>query len=292
MALVFSIWLAGSAPGAHASHPWHEAYGELVSTVELRADVGGKRMQGLMELLVVEAGRELAGDDLRKSLRNLQASGLVGRAEAALIREAEGVHVVFSVSSSLQVASVEIVGNDCLRDSQLRGVLPQRPQTPLSESRVIRGVYRLQDLLSDSGFLERRVAPGFEFDHKEKLVHIAYNVWCGEPTLVEKVTLEGSLEPFTSDELLTQFRMTAGKRFQRSKWPEETERLEAWLGRRGFLSAEVGRPTETRNLDRRTVALTYPISVGPKLDLRVTGLDVNVLRKRDLLQALENERLK
>ena len=289
-ALVGSIWLAGSVPGAHASHAGHEAYGELVSTVELRGDVAGKRMHGLMELLVVEAGRELAGDDLRKSLRNLQASGLVGRAEAALIREAEGVRVVFSIFSRLHTASVEIVGNTCVRDSQLRGVIPQRPQTPLSDDRVVRGVYRLQDVLEESGFLDHRVVVHVEIDEAERLVTVTYNVTCGDPTLVEEVTLEGSLEPFTSDELLTQFRMTAGKRFQRSKWREETERLEAWLGRRGFLSAEAGRPRETRNLERHTVALAYPIRVGPKLDLRVTGFDAEVLRKRDLLQALENER--
>ncbi len=282
--------LVGLASVSVAAHGAHGLRGERVRSVELRGDVAGKRMQGLMDLLSVEPGVELAGEDLRKSLRNLQASGLVGRAEASVAREAGGVRVAFSIFSRLQVTSVDIVGNDCLRDSQLRGALPQRPQTPLSESRVVRGVYRLQDILSESGFLDRQVILDVEVDDTEKLVSIVYNVSCGAPTLVEEVVFKGALGAFSSGELLARLRMTTGQKFQRTKLTDDRERLESWLGRQGFLSAEVGRPTETRNFERRTVALEYPVTIGPRLDLRVTGFDAEVLRKRELLLALERER--
>ncbi|MCP4204894.1 MAG: BamA/TamA family outer membrane protein [bacterium] len=275
------VCLAGvSAPGQAAR----------VLSVELRGDVAGRRMQGLIELLAVEPGGDLAFEDLRKSLRNLQASGLVGRAEASLVREAGGVRVVFSIFSRVQAAAVEIVGNDCLRDSQLRGALAQRPQTPLSESRVVRGVYRLQDLLSENGFRDRQVVLDVEIDEAEKLASVSYHVSCGEPTLVEKVSFVGSLGAFDSSELLGRLRMTAGRRFQRTKLTDERERLESWLGRQGYLSAEVGPPNEARDLEPRSVALEYPVKMGPKLDLRVLGFDDEVLRKRGLLQELEQER--
>lgn len=261
-----------------------------IAKVELRGDVESRRMKGLLELVSTRPGEVLEPAAVRKSLRNLQASGLVGRAEALVAREADGLRVVFRIFSRLQVVSVEIVGNSCLRDSQLRGSLAQRPQTPLSESRVVRGVYRLQDVLGENGFLDASVVVKVDLDELDKTAAVTYEVVCGEPTLVEQVTFEGSLEPFTEDELLAALKMTAGKRYQRTKWSEDAERLEAWLGERGYLSAEVSRPVETRSVARRSVLLEYPLRVGPKLELRVTGFDAEILRKRSLLEELENER--
>ena len=55
----------------------------VVESVELVGDIDPSVAAGLMDLLAVAPGDELSGGALRKSLRNLQASGLVGRAEAA-----------------------------------------------------------------------------------------------------------------------------------------------------------------------------------------------------------------
>ncbi len=263
---------------------------ETVLTVELRGDASGRRTQGLMELLAVEPGTELSSEALRKSLRNLQASGLVGRAQASVIHEPQGARVLFTIFSRLQAGSVEIVGNDCLRDSELRNALQQRPQTPLSESRILRGVYRLQDLLHDNGYLEARVIVDVELREAEGTADVAYNVECGEPTLVERVHFSGETGPFGEEELAAQLKMGGGKKLRRSKLVEESERLETWLGRQGYRAAQVGHPVETPGPQGATVGLEYPVSIGPRIELRVSGYDPALLRKRGLLADLETER--
>lgn len=265
------------------------AEADIVSRVELEGAAGGRLPAGLTELLTVEAGEELRPEQLRTSLRNLHASGLVGRAQARVIPERDGSRVSFSVHPRLQAGSVEIAGGGCLRESEMRNLLAQRPRTPLSESRIVRGVYRLQDLLAERGYLEAEVRVSVDRAN-DAAADVIYQVDCGEPTMVGRVTFTGEIGPFSEDELRRQIKSAPGVRFQRPRLAEDAERLESWLGARGHRAAEVGAPVERRDRDASSVDLDFPISVGPRIELLVSGYEVRLLRKRGLLSGLERER--
>lgn len=262
----------------------------VVRSVELRSNVESRIAFELIELLAVEPGGEPSDEAIRRSLRNLQASGVVGRAEAYVEKFPDGEAVVFEVVQKLQVRSVSIQRDECLSESTLRSAIDQREDTSLSESQLLRGVYRLQDLLTQSGYPRASVVLDVSIEEPIRAADVIYRVQCFEPTLVSSIAFEGNFARFSEDELLASMRIAVGERLETLRVEEDIERLEGWLVKRGYLTAEVERPEAVYSPDQTRVALVFPVSPGPEYEIRVSGFDGDVLRRRGLLAALEGER--
>jgi outer membrane protein assembly complex protein YaeT len=280
------------APGAHGEGVRQQVLeiAPRVVAVELRSDAPVEKEQELLDLVAIEPGSLYDFDAVRRTLRNLHASGLVGMVEARTRTEGEGVRVIFAVYPSLRVESVSLEGSLCVRESILKNRIEQQEAMPLSESRVIRSVYQLQDLLQGRGYLDATVLFRPEIHQERRVAEVVYLVDCGEPTLVESVEFEGDLDSLSSEELEAQLRLTADQRLERMRLREDAERLEHWLFGSGFRLAEVGEPREVPGESPYRVALTYPVSLGPRFELKVVGTDEETLRRRKLLDLLERER--
>ncbi len=280
--------LAGPSAGAAA----------VVDAVVLRSSVPTDEASTLMELLVVQPGEPLSEDAVRRSLRNLQASGVVRTAHAYVgpvspagsDSDAGGrVQVTFEVALKLQVRSVRLAGDVCLKESPLRAVLEQRARSTLSESRMLRGVYRLRDLLAERGYPEAAVRLEVAVDDATQQADVVYHLTCREPQRVASIAVAGELAGLEASELEALLRLKVGDRLVRGRLPQEAERLERWLIKRGYLAASVGQPSVSEPGEAGPVALSFPVTVGPVFRIRFSGFDADLLRRRGLLDALESE---
>ena len=106
------------------------------------------------------------------------------------------------------------------------------------------------------------------------------------------IAFDHPVDPFQPAELVKQLRLKPGDPFSRRIAGEDAERLQSWLIHQGYGQARVDPPHEeieakaSRDARSETVKLTYPISIGPKIELVVKGADEKKLRKQGLLPFL------
>ena len=122
LALLTLASAAGAGDGARTGR------GPVVA-VELRSDRELDRPEDLEELVAIQVGRPLDREELRRTLRNLHASGSVGEVEAYRIREEDGERVVLALWSLLVVEEVSLAGELGLDERGLLALVP-RPASP------------------------------------------------------------------------------------------------------------------------------------------------------------------
>ncbi|MGB6337653.1 MAG: outer membrane protein assembly factor BamA [Thermoanaerobaculia bacterium] len=263
----------------------------LVSRVEIRSDAPLGRVQDVEELVEIGVGDVFDPAAVARSLRALQASGLAGEIEAFTLPSPDGgLDVAFALWKRVQVQDVRIEGESGIKEAELRAVLEVRAAQPLYETQVVRGVYRLQELFEERGYLQARVRVGVDVDEELKLAEVVYHVDSGAPFVVGTVSFDGEISPFGEEELHQRLRAGPEERYDQATVRADAERLEQWLIQQDHRLALVDRASEEIDWENQRVNLAYPISLGPRFEIEVTGTDLKVLHKKDLIPFLGRER--
>ncbi|MFL6195618.1 MAG: outer membrane protein assembly factor BamA [Thermoanaerobaculia bacterium] len=265
-----------------------EEAGPLVTSIEVRSDAPLDPALDLATLIELEVGQPLTEEEVRHTLRNLQASGTAAETELYTREDPEGGGVVAVIvfRSVVQVGEVRIEGSLGLPRDSLRRVIPQAEGQPLSEDQVLRGVFELQDLYERTGYFHAVARVAVETDPENRRAIVIYQVGAGPRTVVQTVAFDHPVDPFPAAQLVRELRLKPGEPFSRRIAGEDAERLQAWLVRQGHGQARVDEPVEEIDREGNTVKLTYPIQVGPKISLVVQGAEERALRREGLLPFL------
>ena len=287
--ITVAVWQVRSPEPVQASRSF-DSVGRIVQTIELRSDVADLDLERFRPLLLVEVGRPLRQEDLARSLRNLQASGLVSEVEIFVEPTADGVTVILVAWGRIQVREIVFTGELGVKEKELRSVLVQSEAEPLVTSRIVRGVYDLESYYQQRGFLEASVRSRPRIDFENKTASVTYDVNPGPRFTVQAITFEGPISPFTAAQLQDRIRMTPGKPYRERQARADRERLEQWLFGQGHRRARVGPFVSTIDWDQAQVAIAYEIDVGPRFHFEVHGADERRLQKKGLLPFLGTQR--
>jgi outer membrane protein assembly factor BamA len=181
------------------------ATGPLVTAVEIRSDAP-LVLEEVVDSMAFGVGDRLTEDAVRRSLKNLHATGVASRI-SVLTRPAApsgvgGVEVVLALWANVRVEAVRITGDlGKLDRRELQEALVQREGEPLVESRVIRGDFLLEERLQQAGYLDARVGLDVDLDRERRRATVTYQVEAGPRWQVGRVLFEGELGPFTAAEL-------------------------------------------------------------------------------------------
>jgi outer membrane protein insertion porin family len=270
-----------------------EETGPTVRAIEIRSEAAlpEKEREELGSLLAVEVGKPLTDERVRRTLRNVQASGAAYEVEL-YTRPAEGedgVVVAVVLRPPVRVERVLLEGELGVSESELRRVVPQRTGDPLIEDRVVRGVYEMQDLFRERGYLKADVRVRVALDEATRRADVVYQIASGPRARVGTVEFQGETAPFTPEKLIERLQAKPGEPYGRGRVRDDAERLQTWLINEGYRTARVDLPEERADAEAGTVHLTYPIAVGPRVELHVVGADAKRLRKQDLLPFMEEQ---
>lgn len=257
----------------------------VVREIELRCDVPIDR-QEVLELIAVEVGAPLDPARVRRTLRSLVYSGLASDVAVYSRPLADGVAAVVVLWSEVQVASVSVAGELGLGEERLLAALPQRAGQPLTEDRLVRGVYRLQDLLSGAGYFEATVRLEVATDPLTGRAAVAYRIAAGRRATVRNVLIDEPTGRFTSAEMLEPLRAKPGTPLRQRIARDDAERLQEWLYARGYRLARVEAGEAHLVPEEAAVDLSLAVTLGPRLELTVRGADQRELEKRGLLPFL------
>lgn len=275
------------APASNPDSPL-ETPGPLVTAVEVRSDAPLDESLDLEDLIEVEVGEPLSDLAVRHTLRNLQATGDAADLELYTRDDPAGggVVVVVVFRAVVQVEEVRIAGELGLsRDDLLRAV-PQGVAQPLSEERVVRGVFALQDLYETNGYFKSRVRVSVSTNDLRRRAVITYQVRSGPRAVLQTIGFDHPVKPFEAAALVKQLKLKLREGFSRRDAREAADRLQEWLIGQHYGKARVDPPTEDLNRRSNTVKLTYPIEIGPKIVLKIIGAEERTLRRKGLLPFL------
>lgn len=280
-------WAAPAPPAERAAAP-------IVREIEIRSDapVDIDEVRALVSLAV---GEPMDDARTRRTLRSLRYSGVASEVEiyarpvarGTLARGADGVVAVVALWTDVQVASVEVEGDFGIKKARLLEALPQRTGQPLREDRLLRGVYRLQDLLVGEGYLDAEVrlavAPGVD---PARSAAVVYRIAAGPRTRVRKVSFTGASPPFADSELVAALRSRPESTFRKEVANDDVERLQSWLFERGYREAVVERLPESLDAAAHAVDLAFAVRLGPKIEFTARGITQKELEKKDLVPFL------
>ena len=289
LAPLVALAAVGVAARAQAPVP---ALPPVVRAIEVRSDARLESAEKVRSLLAFDVGDPLTDVGVRRSLRNLEASGLAARVAIYRRPAADGEGVVATVAlwANVIVDAVEVAGDTgVLKRSELRAAVPQREGEPLMENRLVRGVFALQDLFEGRGYYRRTVTLDPTIDEAAKRATVVYKVAAGPRATVGEVRFDGPIAPFSAAALTAQLKLKPGEPYRKSAAADDAERLRGWLIGKEYRAARVDEPGAELGPAGDTVVVTYPIDVGPKVSVTVDGADRDKLRKKGLLPFLGSE---
>lgn len=280
--------------------------GPVVERIEVRSDAPLGAPRELRDLITITVGERLTESAVRQTLRNLQATGSayevelytrpvepVAPAGTEAAGEADRAVVVLVIRAAVQITAVSLEGDLGINRRTLEDRLLVAAGQPLIESRVLRSVYRLQDLYERRGYFGARVRLEVDSDAERKRAAIVFRVDSGPRARIGAVRFEGETGPFSRDRLVGALRAGPGDPYRRETVREGADRLQRWLVEQGYRTAEVDRPSEEVPDDVRgeepRVDLLYPVRAGPEVRVEVVGAELKALRKKELLPFLGEE---
>jgi outer membrane protein assembly factor BamA len=244
----------------------------------------------LEPLLAVHLGEPLDRERVRATLRNLRLAGIASEVELYSRAIEGGLEIEIVLRPDLAVDELEIAGDSGMSYPKLLAVVPQRRGQPLREDRVLRGIYRIEELLRAEGWpgakarLEVTPLPG------GGAVRIVYRVEAGARNRIGAVRFEG-LSPLTPEKALAAVAARPGEPLRPAAVKEDVERLERWLAKNGYRRARVAAAEEIARSGAQgpLVDLVWRIERGPRFEFVLVGAEQKQLEKRGLLSFLGDE---
>jgi len=260
----------------------------VIRAIELRSDVPLQLERELTDYLALEVGEPLTQEAVHRTLNNLHASGQASRISVSTSPAAEGgVVVALSLWPNVMVAEVRIEGELAgIKRSDLEAQIPQEAGQPLIESRVIRGDFQLEELYARRGYLDTRVTLDVSEPDPRNRVTVTYRIAPGDRLPVGQVSFEGELEPVSPAALIGRMRNPPGEPYRARVAAEDAERMRSWLIEQGYRLARVELVQESRWPDPPRMDLAYRVEVGPRVEVRVEGAELEKLKKRGLVAFL------
>jgi len=259
----------------------------LVLAVEIRSDAPLPPREEVSTVIEIHPGQPLTDVAVRRTLRNLVATGVGSNVVLYTREEPGGVVAVVVLQPVPQVAEVRVTGRLGLPAADLKAAVPQRPAQPLAEESVVAGVYNLQDLYRRNGYFKATVHVRVRLERgAARQAEVTYQVDSGDRAQIDAVDFDGPIAPFTDAALIAHLRAKPGRPFQERLADDDAERLQEWIIGQQHGAARVDKPRQAYDAGTNRVRLTFPIDVGPLIKLTIAGADVKRLKRKGLLPFL------
>ncbi|MFL6282033.1 MAG: POTRA domain-containing protein [Pyrinomonadaceae bacterium] len=295
--LLFAAPLAGAKDAARLAPDLSRYEGRTVESVEVSVEGASLDDSALGELrtrIRVAAGRPFSAVAVRESLQALFDTGRVADVrvearDAAAGAGADGrprVALRFVIRPQVTVAGVEFqIGADFgaeITEDELRSrVTLLEPGRRLSELSLRENADAVQAYLRDRGFYRAEVSYAQQLDATRTRATVVYTVTPGAPATLESFDIK--ITGFDPATLRRELKLQPGARFTQATLGEDLKRIRQALIEKGYLAPRLEEPDVRLDSATNRVSVALAGTVGPKVEVRIEGYDLNEKTRRELL---------
>ncbi len=241
------------------------------------------RLAPLTGHLAQEEGAPLAAENVKKSLRQLYASGLFDTVEVEASRGADGVTLAFLGTPRTFIGTVGVDGAaGATMNTQLERSSQLEAGTRLTQAKMIRAVQQMRETLEENGYHESAIAQTVTPHPEQQLADISFRVASGPRARVGKVTFTGD-SGMKLDEFRRYARLRAGANVDHDTVNRALDGVLKRYQSQDRLEADVR--LESAQYDAAAKAIDYHFSAnrGPVVKVVVEGAGIDQERIKRLI---------
>ena len=270
---------ASSAPSTNLVLAWE---GLPVRSIAFEG-VAADQLQPLAGHLPQAEGEPLTEENLKRSLRQLYATGLYDTIEARGTRLADGVALVFAGTPRTFIGTVGVDGaTGATMNMQLQRASQLDAGTRLTQEKMVRAAQQMRATLEQNGFYESVITQTITPRPRQQLADVAFRVVSGPRARVGKVTVTGD-SGMTVDEFRLHARLWKIAHVGHDTVNRALDGVLRAYQKQDRLEAEV--KLESADYDHATKAVNYRFSAnrGPVVRVEVHGASIDPERIKRLV---------
>lgn len=180
-------------------------------------------------------------------------------------------------ASRVKITDIKFVGNEALKDSQLKKVVKTKKKKFLVftkyyvEDEVTKDVINLLNTYYERGFLDSKIEPELNFNEDKSGLALTFNISEGRAYSVDDITIAGNTQ-FDEAELREKLRLEIDKVYNKRKADYDVKGLTTAYRQTGYVEAEVEKEKKFVAEDR--VKVEYKIEPGSRFkigQINITG---------------------
>ncbi len=260
--------------------------GRLVRSITF-AGVDPSRLEPLSEHLAQTVGAPLNAENLRRSLRQIFATGLYETIDAAASPLEDGVALLFEGTPRTFIGTVSVDGaKGATINNQLTRATQLTAGTRFTQGKLSHALDTMRATLADNGFHQTRITEDLKHHVEDQLVDIAFHVDSGPQARIGTVQVTGDAG-MTAEEFRRYAHMRTGAHVDHDtvnralagvlKHYRNQDRLEAEIK---IESAEFDAATERTNFH-------FSASQGPVVKVLVQGVKMDQERTKRVIPIYE-----
>ena len=271
------------APEPDAFSPWQ---GLPVRTIAFEG-VQAERLEPLAGHLPQAEGARFDSDDVRRSLRQLFATGLYETVEVTASRAGDGVGLVFRGTPRTFLGTVSVDGaRGSTMNTQLARASQLVPGTRFTPARLIAALGQMRSTLADNGFHEPEITPTEKPVRDEQLLDIAFHVISGPQARIGTVEVTG--DPAMSVEEFRRYgRLRRGALVDHETANRALSGVLKHYRNQGRLEAEIKLESEDYDPASRRTNFRFSANQGPRVRVMVQAIGMTQERIRHLIPVYE-----
>ena len=245
--------------------------------------VPADRLQPLAGQLPVAQGAPLTEENLKRSLRQLYATGLYDTIEARAARMGDGVALTFAGTPRTFIGTVSVEGAaGATMNMQLERSSQLEAGTRLTQAGTMRAVEQMRATLEQNGYYEPVIAQTVTPRLGQQLADISFHVVSGPRAKVGKVTVTGD-SGVTVEEFRVHARLWKIAHVDHDTVNRALDGVLRAYQKQDRLEAEV--KLESAAYDRAAKAVDYRFTAnrGPVVRVEVHGASIDPERVKRLI---------
>ncbi|MDR3751999.1 MAG: POTRA domain-containing protein [Terracidiphilus sp.] len=249
--------------------------------------VSASRLAPLPGHLALGEGKPLNREDLKRSLRQLFATGLYDTIEVGGSRRPDGVALVFRGKPRTFIGTVGVNGaKGASMNTELVSASRLTPGTRFTPARLNQAVELMRQLMAQNGFHSPVITPALIPHKDEQLVDIAFQVTSGPQSRVGTVQVTGD-SGMSAEEFRSHAHLRTGAHVDH----DTTNRalagvLKYYRGQQRF-EAEIKLESEQYDAASRKSNFHFSSNRGPVVKVRVEGASLSAERIRHVIPIFE-----
>ena len=232
------------------------------------------RLGSLAAHLPQTAGAPLIADNVKRSLRQLYASGLYDTVEVEGSRGADGVDLIFLGNPRTFIGVVGVYGAaGATMNTELQRASQLEAGTRLNPAKMTRALNQMHDTLEQNGYYQSSITQTVTPHPDQQLSDISFRVVSGPRARIGKVTVTGD-SGMKLDEFRRHAHLRAGAYVDHDTIDHALDGVLREYQKENRLEAEVKLESAVYDEKTKTVNYAFTANRGPAVQVEVEGANI------------------